>query len=321
MAAHELDREYGDAYEALYVREARIITTELELKLAALRPTPEDVDYSGADRLIGLAGQHGLKARGHTLIWNDWLPGWVKSLSNAGIERLLETHIAETMGRYRGRIHSWDVVNEPTAYWEQNPGMLRGGPFLSALGEDYIARSFRAARAADPGARLILNEAWTERSDDPGLRTRAAFLALIRRLKEKDVPLDGVGLESHLDASHAYDFDRYARYVEELSSLGLQIQITELDVDDTRIAGGIEERDRLVASLYERYLTALLPNPRVTALITWQLSDRTTGIGSDAAEKGRTLPHPPRPLPFDENFEPKPARDAIARALAAAPKR
>ena len=168
LATHELDKPTGANYAAMYLADARILTSELEFKMSSLRPQPQAIDFAGADRFMTFAQKAGMLTRGHTLIWNDDLPDWIKALSSAEVTQLLDAHITAVMTRYKGRVHTWDVVNEPIAPWDNTPGKLRSGPFLSALGRGYIDRSFRLARQLDPAAKLVLNEQSTDRDDDYG---------------------------------------------------------------------------------------------------------------------------------------------------------
>ncbi len=172
------DREtFDDApYAALLARECRIGTVENSLKFDWLRPDGPAADFSAADRLVDWAEANRLAPRGAALIWNDWMPPWTAALSAAEIERLLDAHIDETVGRYAGRMHGWDVVNEPFFPPHGRDGGYRMGPWFDALGPAYVARAFRRARAADPKARLFLNEAFCEQEDELGRSVRPRLL-------------------------------------------------------------------------------------------------------------------------------------------------
>lgn len=319
FAGHELDAPYGASYAAMYKRECRILTSELEFKLATLRPTADVIDFAPADRLMAFAEANGLAVRGHTLIWHDALPDWINRLGPGEAGYLLDAHIETVLERYAGRVKHWDVVNEPIGPWDKLPGNLRTGVFLAAFGEDYIARSFRLARKLDPKARLVLNEAQTEADDENSRTFRESFLALVRRLKDAGVPVDAVGLESHLVSSRRYDFPRFAAWIADLAALGLEIHITELDVDDAAFPSNIRERDKRVAAMYRDFLDAVLQVKAVTTVVDWQLADHTSWIyGAALAKNVKRLP---RPLPYDSEFRRKPAWYTIAEAFRAAPAR
>lgn len=318
FAVQELDKPTGALYAEIYRRDAAIITTEIELKLHELRRRPGPIDFSGSDRFFDFATANGLLARGHTLIWHDYLPAWIKALPPKEAGALLEDHVAQVMRRYRGRAHSYDVVNEPIAPWDRLPDNLRAGPFLSALGEHYITRSFELARAADPGARLVLNEAQMEAETPRGLEFRASFLALLKRLKARGTPIDAIGFQSHLAAGTAYDFRRFADYIAGIADLGYDIYLTELDVDDHLLSGDIARRDDHVARLYRAYLGAVLKVPAVKLLTLWQLADSASWLQHLT---GPTRRRPARPLLYDAEFVRKPAWHAVAEALLDMPAR
>ncbi|MGL4398129.1 MAG: endo-1,4-beta-xylanase [Hyphomicrobium sp.] len=317
----ELDQPDGARYGALYQRHARVLTSELEFKMHTLSPTAEQMDFGPADRLMAFARDNVMKVRGHTLIWNDYLPDWAKTLSPRDAEKLIETHLTKVLDRYRGQVFEWDVVNEPIGPWDRLPGNLRGGLFLTALGERYIDRSFELAARLDPGARLFLNEAQTETADDNGRVFRESFLALVRRLRDRNVPLTGVGLQCHLNSGAPYDVDAFAKYLEQFAALGLEISITELDCNDKAFPPLIATRDRRVADLYRRFLDAALSVKAVKTLTTWQLMDEKNWIWYADVEKNPSARRRPRPLLFDSDYQPKPAFYAVADALKAMPSR
>lgn len=315
FATHELDKPYGAQYAETYKREARILTSEAELKLYTMRPDALSLDFAPADRLVAFARENGHVLHGHTLIWNDALPDWIKRLGPGEAELLLETHIRTVLERYGAEIPTWDVVNEPIGPWDNLPGGLRGGAFYTALGEDYIARSFRLARKTAPNVRLYLNEAQTESDDENGEVFRKSFLALLHRLKDQSVPVDGVGFECHLDSKRPYDFPRFAAYVEEVAAMGFEIAISELDINDRALPSNPSERDAHVADFYKRFLAAVLPIKAVRRLTLWQIADHTSWMFYDDVAKNPGARRRPRPLPFDERFRKKPAWHAIAAAL------
>ena len=315
FASHELDRDYGPAYAAIYERDCAVLTTELELKLPILRPDAVTIDFAPADKFFDFAVKAQKKVRGHTLIWNDYLPEWVNRLGPGEVEHLLDAHIATVIDRYRDRVVSWDVVNEPIAPWDKLPGNLRKGAFYSALGEDYIARSFREARRVLPLGQLVLNEAQTESDDENGETFRRSLLALLKRLKAEGAPVDGVGLQCHLDSARPYDFPRFAAFIEDIAALGFEIAITELDVNDRAFPTGLKQRDAKVADVYRRFLAAVLPIKAIKTLTLWQMADHTSWMFYEAAAKPAKTQRHPRPLIYDESFTRKPSWFAVAEAL------
>lgn len=317
----ELDHRDGVAYAEVYRRDAKVLTSELEFKFGTLRPMPTGFNFAPADRLLDFARANALAVRGHTLIWNDYLPEWVKTLTAPQIDRLMEEHLTTVMTRYRGQVFEWDVVNEPIGPWDGLPGNLRAGPFFTAMGEQYIDRSLRLAKSLDPKARLFVNEAQTETNDENGRIFRDSFLGLIRRVLDRGAPLTGVGLQCHLSSKSRYDLPGFVKYLEELSALGLEISITELDCNDAAFPDRIEERDEKVAGMYRRFLSAVLPLKSVKLLTTWQLADEKSWLWyQDVQERPRSQRRP-RPLLYDSAFKPKLSYHAVAESLLAMPHR
>lgn len=322
LAVHELDRDHGARYRDLYLHDARILTSELEFKLSMLRPDENALDFHGADRLVEFAAQTSMAVRAHTLIWDDDVPGWIDRLAPAGISGLLDMHVTSVMQRYAGTIRYWDVVNEPIGPWDRKPGNLRAGPFYRALGEAYIARAFRAARAAASVSDvLVLNEAQCETADETGETFRASLLALLHRLIDQGAPIDAIGFQSHLRLAAPYDFPAFGAFLADVASLGLEIHVTELDVNDSSVEGDVATRDRAVAQMYGAYLDAVLKVEAVKVVETWQLCDATSWMNDPAIQARMGVRSQRRPLPYDLRFQRKAAWYAIAQALDAAPPR
>lgn len=298
---------------ALYRHQTRIVTTDTALKLGSLRPQrPEVVDYWEADALIDLATRSGLAVRGHTLAWNAWQPDWVERLTRREAAYWLERHIEETVGRYAGRLHSWDVVNEPLWPDDNLPGGLRGGPWYAKLGPDYIRQAFTIAHRADPKVKLVLNEAGSEwkKSFTSGERQQAHLMRLIDDLQHSGIRLDAVGLECHYFPNFEFDPKGFSGLIGSIADRKLDVYLTEIDVNDTEFPADLATRDRLVAEKYAMLLRPALTNPAVKVVQTWELTDGQTWLQEQAKGSRR-----PRPLPFDADCRPKAAYHAIAAAF------
>jgi endo-1,4-beta-xylanase len=295
----------------LVSEQSGLIVPESELKWDGVEATPGRFDFSAPDRLLAFAREQGLAMRGHTLVWHEQLPAWVKALSPAELDRAMATYIGTVVGHYRGQLSSWDVVNEPIA--DDGTG-LRRSLWLERLGPDYIARALTLAHQADPKAALVINEYGLEGDDAKTARKRQAFLTLLRQLRQRGVPLNAVGLQAHLYAngSGPTTFRTLPAFLRELAALDLDILVTELDVNDRELPAAIPGRDRAVAAVYGAFLEAVLQEPRLKLITTWGLSDRTTWLN---AFLPRADGLPQRPLPFDEDNQPKPATATIQAAL------
>jgi endo-1,4-beta-xylanase len=304
-------------YAAFVVRQADILVPENACKWESLHPQPDRYDFSRLDQVADFAAGHGLRLRGHNFCWHRALPDWVERITGpAAVRAVLEAHIATVAGRYAGRMHSWDVVNEPIQPTDGLPGGLRDTFWYRSLGPGYIDLAFAAARRADPKALLCINDYGLENDDGGGPARREAMLSLLRGMLARGVPVGGVGLQSHLRAGGA---DRFgpglARFIGELAGLGLRVLITELDVDDSRLDGSDDEIDREVAGVYRRYLDLVLGTGAIEAVTSW-------GVWDNRHYTGATPPDGPparRALVFGPEGEIKPASRAVAAALAAAP--
>jgi endo-1,4-beta-xylanase len=245
--------------------------------------------------------------------------------SRQDMENAVVEHIHALAGRYRGKVHSWDVVNEPIEPKDGRTDGLRKGVFLEMMGPGYLDLVYHTARETDPTARLVVNEYDVELDAPEQEARRTALLKLLEGMQRSGTPVDAVGIQSHLSCSGGPPFSasRLRRFFAELAGLGLTIQITELDVADEDAPADQSVRDRLVADTYSRFLDAALDEPAVKMVVTWGLSDRHSWIvrRETNESKWRKDAMLSRPLPFDTDLEPKPAFEAVAQAFAHAPQR
>lgn len=250
------------------------------MKWDRVHPQPEVFNFSDADAGLQFARVNRLRVHGHNLCWNspDGTPAWVKTVnSRSNAERLLVDHIHAVAGRYKGRIDSWDVVNEPLVGWSKRPDLLYPGIWTELFGSEYIDIAFRATAEADPEALRVLNIYHVEQGTDDGVRTRVATLGLLKQLMERGVPVQAIGLESHLDVTQPLGAASLAEFLKDVKQLGLDVMITELDVMESRASGNSMDWDRQVADLYGEYLESVLPYTGTKRVIFWSLQDRWVG--------------------------------------------
>ena len=307
------------AYFELYRRETQMFVTDVALKFDWLRPAPDVWNFAPADRIVAAAKADGKLVRGHTLIWNDNAPAWLKKLSSREIERVFDEHIDRVVARYAGALHSWDVVNEPFWPMDRKPGGWRDGPWFAAMGPAYIERAFRRAAAVDSKVKLTLNEAQCDNDGDWGRSIRPLLRGLVDGLLDRGAPLRAVGLQSHLQSEFPHNYPAFAEYIADFGARGLEIYISEFDVNDAAFPDAIGVRDAAVAALAREFLGHALAVPAVKLLVTWQLSDGRSWYRSLARKRMIGAARAPRPLPFDADFEPKPLRRAMIEALRARP--
>ena len=312
-----------EGFRKLLAEQYNIVVPENCLKWNLLRPTPETYAFTDADSLVSFAETEKMKVRGHNFVWHEALPGWFAGTVNKdNAEKFLVDHIHTVGGRYKGKMHSWDVVNE--AIWIPDgraDGLRSSSPWFQMLGPSYIDLAFRTAREADPTALLTYNDYGIEYDGDDEGKKRTAVLALLRRMKADKVPLDALGIQSHL---HAISKDGFGRGVRELidgaNALGLQVFITELDVNDDAVAtADVAERDQIVASVYHSYLTAALDGPEVKAVLSWGASDKNTWLNHGTKFRKQHPERLQRPLPFAPDYAPSPTffavRDSFDKAM------
>jgi endo-1,4-beta-xylanase len=275
------------AYAATLDREFNQATPENEMKWDTTEPSRGRFNFGPGDQVVSHAQSHGMVVRGHTLVWHSQLPGWVSGIgSGSELLTVMRDHIAGVAGHYRGKVAYWDVVNE--AYADGGTGARRGTVFQQRIGNGYIEEAFRAARSADPGAKLCYNDYNTD-----GVNAKStAVYNMVRDFKSRGVPIDCVGFQAHLSAN-GVPGDMQAN-LQRFANLGVDVHITELD-----IAGSGTQQ----ANDYRKVVTACLAVSRCTVMTVWGVTDKYSW------RSGST------PLLFDGNYGKKPAYNAALAAL------
>jgi endo-1,4-beta-xylanase len=300
------------AYRQLYVDHVKIITSDIALKMSRVAPSAGPLQFEAADRLHLFCARNAIPMRGHCLIWNEWVPPWIKALSKAEREKFFDNYIDEVIGRYAGQFQSWDIVNEPFWPGHKAPGGYRLGPWYETFGPNYVKRTFQRAGSVDKKTKFVLNEAHAERDDDVGRAIREGLLRLVDELKDAGVRLQAVGLQGHLQPRYPHDPGRFLEFLHALANRGVDIYITEFDVRDDTFPDDIATRDAMVADTAKRFLTNALSVPAVKMLIAWQLADNYSFYRDAVRQKNPQSTRWPRPLPFDEAMQRKPLWFAIA---------
>ncbi len=306
-----------DAYTRLVQEQANILVAENAMKWAGLRPTAETFDFTQADRLMRFATFTGDAVRGHNLCWHEALPDWFKTTATKdNARKLLVDHIQTVAGRYRGQIHSWDVVNEAVNPSDGRADGLRSSPWLELVGPDYIEIAFQTAAAADPSAKLTYNEYDIELDTPEQIDKRAQVMLLLRRLKARGIPILAVGVQSHLKADGPQPGAGLVELVRQAAKMGLEVYITELDVNTHSLEGGPEVQDIAVAHVYRDYLGMMLAEPNVKVALTWGITSAHSWLNESKQPWARRADGArQRPLPFDDDLRPTPAFFAIRNAI------
>ena len=296
-AAAESGRYFGTAiaghklsdsnYTTIANREFNMITAENEMKLDATEPNQNQFNFTNGDRIVNWARSNGKQVRGHTLAWHSQQPGWMQNMSGSALRSAMLNHVTQVATHYRGQIHSWDVVNE--AFQDGSSGARRDSN-LQRTGNDWIEAAFRAARTADPNAKLCYNDYNTD--DWTHAKTQAVY-NLVRDFKARGVPIDCVGLQSHFNPQSPVP-GNYQTTLSSFAALGVDVQITELDIEGS----GTAQADN-----YRRVVQACMAVSRCTGISVWGVRD------TDSWRANGT------PLLFDGNGNKKAAYTATLDTL------
>jgi endo-1,4-beta-xylanase len=309
------------AYAATLAREFNMVEPEDALKWEIVHPAPDSYDFSQGDQVVDFATRHGVKVRGHTLVWHRQNPKWLTEgkYTSAELAEILEKHIKTVVGHYRGKTFAWDVVNEAfdelragelrSTIWRDQPGIGLSASTQSKQPYAYIERCLRWAHEADPQALLFYNDAEAEvvnpKSD--------AIYAMVRDFRQRGVPIDGVGLQMHIAHLHA-DVASISENIKRLTALGVQVHITEMDValpvDALGNAGAEDLRQQ--AEIYRDIVAVCLAYRGCSAIQTWGFTDKYSWIGSHSKHTEGAA------LLFDRGYRTKPAYEAVRKTLESA---
>jgi len=301
------------AKAALILAQFNSLTPENAMKMGPIHPEQDRYNWSDADAIVDFAQAHGLRVRGHNLCWHEQTPAWLFKDANGNLVtkdvllKRLKDHITTVVKRYKGKIYAWDVVNE--AIDDDSTKFLRNSLWYQICGEDFIAKAFEYAHEADPKAVLFYNDYNTERPEK-----RERVYRLLKKLVDAKVPINGVGLQAHWSIYEPTPADLIAT-IKKFSSLGLKVQITELDVsvypwEKNMRAKRPGEADDYTPDLEKKQsdqyaeIFMILREYRhtLTGVTFWNISDRHTWLNDYPVPGRRNYP-----LLFDMNYKPKKA--------------
>jgi endo-1,4-beta-xylanase len=263
------------------------VTPENEMKMDATQPRQNTFTFDNADRIVNHAISQGMKVRGHTLAWHSQQPSWMQVLSGPALRQAMINHITVVMTYYRGKIDSWNVVNEAIA--DGTSGALRVSN-LQRTGNDWVEVAFRTARAADPEAKLCYNDYYIE---DWNLAKTQAVYRMVQDFKNRGVPIDCVGFQSHFHSGSPYP-SNFRQTLSNFAALDVDVEITELDV---------AAPSQVQADTYANVVNDCLAVPRCKGITVWGIRDIDTFRVSGA------------PLLFDRDGQKKPAYHSTLAAL------
>ncbi|KAJ1547121.1 hypothetical protein HK096_004244, partial [Nowakowskiella sp. JEL0078] len=297
------------AFTSLVSTQCSVSVPGNAMKWDATETSQNTFTYTDADAFMAFANKNSLSARGHTLLWHNQLPTWVSggTWTNATLTSVIQNHVTNVVTHFKGQILAWDVVNEIF----NEDGSFRTSVFYNVLGSDFVKIAFNAARAADPNAKLYINDYNIE---NPGSKA-TAMANLVTKLKAEGynltvigVPIDGIGSQCHLIVGSVSKSNIQSQ-LQTFANLGVEVTITELDI---RAATPISTSNLAQQQTdYNNVFTACLAVTGCKGIVTWGISDRYSWIPTTFSGYGDALP-------YDKNLLPKPAYNGIALALGGA---
>ena len=253
----------NSTYSSIASREFNMITAENEMKWDATEGSRGSFNYTNGDKILNWATSNGKKVRGHALLWHAQQPGWAQNLSGSALRSAAINHVTQVATHYKGKVYAWDVVNE--AFADNGQGTRRDSN-LQRTGNDWIEAAFRAAHNADPNAKLCYNDYNTD-----GINAKSTGVYnMVKDFKSRGVPIDCVGFQSHLGTGLPGD---YQANLQRFSDLGVEVQITELDVQSSGSQG----------NTYASVVKACLAVSRCKGITVWGVRDSDSWRGGDNA--------------------------------------
>lgn len=313
MGAAVTPRSLHGGDSALIVDHFNSITAENAMKMGPIHPKENEYNWKDADSIYTFAKKHGIKMRGHTLCWHSQAPAWMfknekgDTVTKEVLLQRLKDHITTVVNRYKDHIYGWDVVNEVID--DRDSVFYRNSAWYKICGEDFIFKAFEYAHAADPKAILFYNDYNTENP-----KKREKIYQMVKKMKDSGIPIHAMGLQGHWSINNPPQ-EELEKSIQMFSSLGLQVQVTELDVSVYAGRQGgqlIQGQQRDTSSTFTPEMEQLQRDKykmmfevfrkyrdKITGITFWNLSDRSSWLDG----RGRKN----YPLLFDTNRQPKKA--------------
>lgn len=306
-------------YEELHKANYNMVVAENEMKFDATEPSRGNFSYAKAEKLMSYAAENGMQVRGHALSWHSQVPAWVGTLaesveSSGGSARdtllaVLKNHIYNVVGHFKGQIREWDVVNEAVDDNSPHGWRSEGSVWYRYIGRDFIDSSFVWAHEADPDARLYYNDYSLEWGMGSGSKAQFVYDSVASRLKKAGIYITGIGTQTHIANTHTSTPINVRTFASKLKSLGLTLQITELDIGFADSQTSISADDYAAQGhLYRQFMDVFLESDNMEAFVIWGLSDKYSWLKDQKKHNG---------LIFDSSFAKKPAYDSLVASLKA----
>jgi len=304
---HLADKPYTDILSSQFDFVLADNTPNWYFTDGGLRPSRTTYNFKQMDEVVAFAQQHNMPVEAHHYVWGEqkWLPKWLKegNLAKPELMDVLRDHIMAVGKKYQGKVARWTVVNEAFTraqhlynlndWWADNTG-----------GTDYIDQSFLWARQADPGSKLILNDFNNESIND----TSNAMYDYLKGALARGVPIDGIGMQMHLDGGHPPTKDEVISNMKRFAGLGLGVYVTEFDVNMNDVKANANDKNKIQENIYYEMMRACIESEVCHSFAYLGITDGETWYKHIGLKD-------PRPLMFDENYRPKPAFYGLRTAL------
>lgn len=275
-----------------------------------LRPSKDAYNFKQMDEVMKFAHDHNMPVQAHHYLWGEekWLPTWLKNgkYSEDELMAIIKDHIYTVGQHYRGQIREWTVVNEAFSRGLGTYGLRDWWRDHTGGDTHYIDQAFKWAREADPEAKRILNDFLNESEND----ISDAMYQYIKSAKARNVPIDGIGMQMHIDGTHPPTKDEVVSNMKRFGELGVDVYVTELDVNMNDVRAEGDDKDQIQAGIYYEMARACIESKVCKSFALLGITDKETWY----SHMGLT---DPRPLPFDKQYRPKPAffslRDAFSQ--------
>lgn len=305
-------------YEETHKANFNIVVAENEMKFDATEPSRGSFSFTKGDKLMAYAAANGMQVRGHALAWHSQVPSWVSSLaqqvqSAGGSARdtllsVLKTHIDSVVGHYKGKIREWDVVNEAINDNGTHGWRSENSVWYQYIGRDFIDSAFVWAHKADPDAKLYYNDYALEWGMGSGTKAQFAYDSIAVRLKNAGIYITGIGTQTHIQNTHTSTPSNLRTFASKLKSIGMTMQITELDIGFA-LGTAISDADyEAQGHLYRQFMDLFLEAENMEAFVIWGFSDKYSWLKDQSKYNG---------LIFDSSFAKKPAYDSLVASLKA----
>ncbi|MBR1722733.1 MAG: endo-1,4-beta-xylanase [Treponema sp.] len=292
---------YDETCQKIIKNDCNILVYENNMKFGNLRPNKKFWNWSDIDLLIKFAKENNMRVKFHTLFWHQQNPPFLSSSwTRDEALAVMDEHITTILSRYKGIISEYDIVNEMF----NEDGTMRENIWYKTVGPDYIEHALIKAHEVDPEAKLYLNEYTNEEKGHP---KADAMYNFVKDLKERGVPIDGVGMQLHLDTTIPWNEEAIRENLERYNDLGIEISFSELDI---RIPTGenSSEHEKIQNEMYRAMYRLAGKMPNVKSVILWGISDKHSWVPSTFAGKGAALL-------YDNKMQPKPVYSDIFKDL------